>query len=111
MNKNRSAGKISTIALYGEFGPPILTAARSFRDAGMKVVVLGIGNGKPSVWSNAVSLAASMRPDDVGAPAGISAISDFIQQTNAQALLALCDPHMRWLAANRHSLPQSCKLL
>ena len=54
----KAAGKISTIALYGEFGPPILTAARSFRDAGIKVVVLGIGNRKPSVWSNAVSQAA-----------------------------------------------------
>lgn len=120
MNKARStdqeelrntAGKISTIALYGEFGPPILTAARSFRDAGIKVVVLGIGSGKPSVWSNAVSLAALMRPDDVGTPAGIAVISDFIQQTNAQALLSLWDPHMLWLAANRESLPQGCKLL
>jgi hypothetical protein len=107
----KAAGKISTIALYGEFGPPILTAARSFRDAGIKVVVLGIGNRKPSVWSNAVSQAASMRPDDVGMPAGISVINDFIQQTNAQALLAFWDPHMLWLAANRDSLPQSCKLL
>ena len=62
MNKARStvqyelpkiAGKISTIALFGEFGPPILTAARSFRDAGIEVVVLGIGVGEPSVWSNA----------------------------------------------------------
>ena len=48
------AGKISTVALFGEFGPPILTAARSFRDAGIEVVVLGIGDGKPSQWSNAV---------------------------------------------------------
>ena len=38
-----SAGEIATIALYGEFGPPILTAARSFREAGLEIVVLGIG--------------------------------------------------------------------
>jgi hypothetical protein len=120
MNKARSAvedespkiaGKISTIALFGEFGPPILTAARSFRDAGIEVVVLGIGTGEPSVWSNAVSRAALVRPDDMGTPAGISVISDFIQETNAQALLALWEPHMLWLAANRDSLPEQCKLL
>jgi predicted ATP-grasp superfamily ATP-dependent carboligase len=106
----KAASKISTIALYGEFGPPILTAARSFRDAGIEVVVLGIGGGEPSVWSNAVRLAALMRPEDVGTPEGISVISKFIQQTNAQALLALWDPHMLWLAANRNLLPQCCKL-
>jgi hypothetical protein len=79
MNKTRSAGRdglansageIATIALYGEFGPPILTAARSFSEAGLETVVLGIGSGKPSVWSNAVSRAELMRPDDVGTPAG-----------------------------------------
>jgi predicted ATP-grasp superfamily ATP-dependent carboligase len=105
------AGKISTIALFGEFGPPILIAARSFRDAGIEVVVLGIGAGGPSAWSNAVSRAALVRPDDVGTPAGISVISDFVQETNAQALLALWEPHMLWLAANRESLPEECKLL
>ena len=105
------AGKISTVALFGEFGPPILTAARSFRDAGIEVVVLGIGDGKPSQWSNAVSRAALMRSDDMGTPAGISVISDFIQETNPQALLAFWEPHMRWLAANRDSLPVECKLL
>jgi hypothetical protein len=105
------AGKISTIALFGEFGPPVLTAARSFHDAGIEVVVLGIGDGKPSQWSNAVSRAELMRSDDMGTPAGISAISDFIQATNAQALLAFWEPHMRWLAANRDSLPEECKLL
>ncbi len=120
MNKARStvpdelpkiAGKISTIAVFGEFGPPILTAARSFHDAGIEVVALGIGAGKPSVWSNAVSRAALMRPDDLGTPAGISVISDFVQETNAQALLALWEPHMSWLVANRNSLPEECKLL
>jgi hypothetical protein len=105
------AGKISTMALFGEFGPPILTAARSFHDAGIEVVVLGIGDGKPSQWSNAVSRAELMRSDDMGTPAGISAISHFIQATNAQALLAFWEPHMRWLAANRDSLPEECKLL
>jgi hypothetical protein len=120
MNKARStvqeelpkiAGKISTIALFGEFGPPILTAARSFHDAGIEVVVLGIGAGEPSVWSNAVSRAALVRSDDIGTPAGISVISDFIQETKAQALLPLWEPHMLWLAANRDSLPEECKLL
>ncbi len=105
------AGKISTIALFGEFGPPILTAARSFRDAGIEVVVLGIGDGKPSPWSNAVSRAVLLRSDDMGTPAGISVVSGFIQETNAQALLAFWEPHMRWLAANRDSLPEECKLL
>ena len=107
----KMAGKISTIALFGEFGPPILTAARSFRDAGIKVVVLGIGDGKPSVWSNAVSRAALMRSDDIGTAMGISVMRDFIQETNAQALLSLWEPHMSWLAANRDSLPEECKLL
>ena len=105
------AGKISTIALFGQFGPPILTAARSFRDAGIEVVVLGIGVGEPSPWSNAVSRAALMRPDEVGTPAGILVISDFIQETNAQALLPLWEPHMLWLADNRDLLPEGCKLL
>jgi hypothetical protein len=120
MNKARSAvqeelpktaGKISTIALFGQFGPPILTAARSFREAGIEVVVLGIGTGEPSPWSNAVSRAAAMRPDEVGTPAGILVISEFIQKTNAQALLPLWEPHMLWLADNRDSLPEECKLL
>ena len=120
MNKTRStgrdglsnsAGEIATIALYGEFGPPILTAARSFRDAGLEIVVLGIGSGKPSVWSNAVSVAELMRPHDVGTPAGISVVNGFIQRTKARALLAFWEPHMLWLAANRDLLHQGCKLL
>jgi hypothetical protein len=108
---SNSAQEIATIALYGEFGPPILTAARSFRDAGFEVVVLGIGSGRSSVWSNAVSFAELMQPDDVGTPAGISVVNGFIQRTKAQALLALWEPHMLWLAANRDLLQQSCKLL
>ncbi len=108
---SNSAGKIATIALFGEFGPPILTAARSFRNAGLEIVVLGIGSGKASVWSNAVTLAELMRPDDVGTPAGISVVNDFIQRTKAQALLAFWEPHMIWLAANRDFLQQSCELL
>ena len=120
MNKARStvqdelpkiAVKISTIALFGQFGPPILTAARSFRDAGIEVVVLGIGASEPSRWSNAVRRAALMRPDEVGTPAGILVVSNFLQETNAQALLPLWEPHMLWLAANRNSLPEECKLL
>jgi predicted ATP-grasp superfamily ATP-dependent carboligase len=106
-----SAGEIATIALYGDFGPPILTAARSFNDAGLEVVVLGIGSGKPSVWSNAVSRAELMRPEDVGTPAGISVLNDFIRRTKAQALLAFWEPHMLWLAAHRDLLHQSCRLL
>ena len=118
MNKTRSAGRdelansageIATIALFGEFGPPILTAARSFSEAGLEIVVLGIGSGKPSVWSNAVSRAELMRPDDVGTPAGISVLNDFIRRTKAQALLAFWEPHMLWLAANRDLLQQGCQ--
>ena len=97
----KAARKIATVALYGEFGPPILTAARSFRDAGIEAVVLGIGSGKPSLWSNAVRSAALMLPGDVGTPAGISALNNFIQQTNAQALLAFWDPQILWVAANQ----------
>jgi hypothetical protein len=102
---------ITTVALFGEFGPPILTAARSFRDAGLEIVVLGIGSGKPSVWSNAVSLAELMRPDDVGTPAGISVVNEFIQRTKAHALLPFWEPHMLWLGANRNLLHPGCKLL
>jgi predicted ATP-grasp superfamily ATP-dependent carboligase len=106
-----SAGEIATIALFGEFGPPILAAARSLSDAGLEIVVLGIGSGKPSVWSSAVSRAELMRPDDVGTPAGISVLNDFIRRTKAQALLALWEPHMLWLASNRDLLHHNCKLL
>jgi predicted ATP-grasp superfamily ATP-dependent carboligase len=120
MNKTRSArrdglansaGEVVTIALYGEFGPPMLAAARSLSDAGLEIVVLGIGSGKPSVWSSAVCRAELMRPDDVGTPAGISVLNDFIQRTKAQALLAFWEPHMLWLAANRDLLHHRCKLL
>jgi predicted ATP-grasp superfamily ATP-dependent carboligase len=107
----KAARKIATVALYGEFGPPILTTARSFRDAGIEAVVLAIGSTKPSLWSNAVRSAALMTLGDVGTPAGISALNNFIQQTNAQALLAFWDPQMLWLAANQDSLPPGCKLL
>jgi hypothetical protein len=106
-----SAGDVVTIALYGEFGPPILAAARSLSDAGLEIVVLGIGSGKPSVWSSAVCRAELMRPDDVGTPAGISVLNDFIRRTKAQALLAFWEPHMLWLAANRDLLDHRCKLL
>jgi hypothetical protein len=105
-----STGEISTIALYGEFGPPILAAARSLSNAGLLIVVLGIGSGKPSVWSNAVSHAELMPPDDVGTPAGISVVNAFIRRTKAQALLAFWEPHMLWLAANRDLLDHNCKL-
>jgi hypothetical protein len=107
----RPARKIATVALYGEFGSATLTAARSFRDAGIGVVVLEIGSGKPSVWSSAVRFTASMPPGEAGTPAGISRLNNFIQQTNAQALLPFWDPQILWLAANQDSLPSGCKLL
>ncbi len=105
------AAQIATVALFGAFGPPLLSAARSFRDTGMEVVVLGIGSGAPSAWSNAISFAACMRVEDVGTPAGVAAIGDFLQRTKAQALLPFWDPEMLWLAANEDSLPSGCKLL
>jgi predicted ATP-grasp superfamily ATP-dependent carboligase len=103
--------KIATVVLFGAFGPPILTAARSLRDAGIDPVVLGVGNSVPLVWSNAVRCAACMPLEDVGTPAGIAIVREFIQQTNAEALLAFWDPEMLWLAANEDSLPRGCRLL
>ena len=107
----KAPGKIATVALFGAFGPPILTAARSLRDAGIDAVVLGVGNSTPLVWSSAVRFAACMRLEDVGTPAGIAIICEFIQQTNAEALLAFWDPEMLWLAANEDALPRGCRLL
>ena len=103
--------KTATVALFGAFGPPILTAARSLRDAGIDPVVLGVGNRVPLVWSSAVGFAAYMPIEDVGTPAGIAILCEFIQRTNAEALLAFWDPEMLWLAANEDSLPRGCKLL
>ncbi len=107
----KAAKRIATVALYGELGPPVLTTARSLRDAGINVVFLCIGNLIPAEWSNAISFAACMRPEDVGTPAGLALISDFIRLTNAQALLPFWDPQMVWLGANEGSLPRGCKLL
>jgi predicted ATP-grasp superfamily ATP-dependent carboligase len=101
----------ATIALLGAFGPPIVTAARSFRDAGLKVVVLSTAYGTPSVWSNAIGAAECIRPEDLGTTTGLGVINDFIRRTGAQALLPFWDPQMLWLAANETSLPRGCKLL
>jgi predicted ATP-grasp superfamily ATP-dependent carboligase len=109
MNKTRSARRDGLANSAGEVA--ILAAARSLSDAGLEIVVLGIGSGKPSVWSSAVCRAELMRPDDVGTPAGISVLNDFIRRTKAQALLAFWEPHMLWLAANRDLLHHRCKLL
>ncbi len=103
--------KIATVALLGAFGPPILTAARSFRDAGIRVVVLSTAYGTPSAWSNAISVAECIRPEDLGTPAGLAVIIDFVRRTGAQALLPFWDTQMVWLAAHETSLPQGCKLL
>ncbi len=65
----------------------------------------------PLVWSSAVRFAAYMPLEDVGTPAGIAILCEFIQRTNAEALLAFWDPEMLWLAANEDSLPRGCKLL
>jgi predicted ATP-grasp superfamily ATP-dependent carboligase len=102
---------VETVALLGEFGTPIVTAARSFRDAGIQVAVLCVGASSPDLWSSAVSFAACMRLEDAGTPAGLAVINDFIRRTNAQALLPFWDAQMLWLAANQDSLPPSCKLL
>ena len=101
----------TTIALLGAFGPPIVTAARSLREAGFKVVVLSTAYGIPSLWSNAVCAAECIRPEDLGTPAGLAVINDFIRRTDAQALLPFWDTQMLWLAANQSSLPRGCKLL
>jgi len=103
--------KIKTVALFGEFGPPILTTARSLRDAGIDVVLLGVGSVSPSAWSNAVRFAACIQSADLGTPLGLAILIDFLKQTNAQALLPFWDPQMIWLAANQESLPPGCKLL
>jgi hypothetical protein len=105
------AATIKTVALLGAFGPPILTAARSLREAGLRVVVLSTAYGTPSAWSNAISAAECIRPEDLGTPAGLAVINDFIRRTEAQALLPFWDPQMLWLAANQSSLPRGCKLL
>ena len=109
--RSKTAAKISTVVLLGAFGPPIMTAARSLHDAGLEVVVLSTEPGTPSAWSSAVSFAECMRPEDLGTSAGLAAIKDFIRRTNAQALLPFWDPQMLWLAANKSSLPEGCKLL
>ena len=103
--------KTATVALFGAFGPPILTAARSLRDAGIDPVVLCVGSRVPLVWSSAVRSAAYVPLEDVGTPAGIAILCEFIQRTKAEALLAFWDPEMLWLAANEDSLPRGCKLL
>jgi predicted ATP-grasp superfamily ATP-dependent carboligase len=110
---DRSIGttKIATVALLGAFGPPILTAARSLRDAGIKVVVLSTAYGTPSAWSNAISVAECIRPEHLGTSSGLAVINDFIRRTGAQALLPFWDTQMLWLAANEGSLPRGCKLL
>jgi predicted ATP-grasp superfamily ATP-dependent carboligase len=102
---------VFTVALLGEFGAPIVTAARSFRDAGIAVAILSVGTGEPELWSSAVSFASYMRLEDAGTPAGLAVIRDFIQQTNAQALLPFWDAQILWLAANQDALPLTCKLL
>ncbi|MGC2398272.1 MAG: hypothetical protein WA510_00750 [Acidobacteriaceae bacterium] len=105
------ASAISKVALFGEFGPPLLAAARSFRDAGIEVVVLGLGKDTPLDWSNAISFAATMPHEQVGTPSGLAYISDFLERTKAQALLPFWDPEMLWLAEHQHLLPAGCKLL
>lgn len=105
------AAGVSTVALLGAFGPPLLATARSFRDAGIEVAVLGVGKDTPLDWSNAITFAASMLPEDVGTPAGLAFICDFLERTKAQALLPFWDPDMLWLAEHEHSLPAGCKLL
>jgi hypothetical protein len=107
----KATAKINTVALLGAFGPPIVTAARSLRDAGLTVVVLSTAYGTPSAWSNAISAAECIRPEDLGTSAGLGVINDFIRRTGAQALLPFWDPQMLWLAANQGSLPRGCKLL
>jgi hypothetical protein len=106
-----SERQISTVALLGEFGPPLLAAARSFRDAGIAVVVLGIGKVSPLDWSSAIHYGASIPQEEVGTSAGLALICDFLEHTNAQALLPLWDTQMEWLAENEQQLPPGCKLL
>jgi hypothetical protein len=101
----------ATVALLGAFGPPILTAARSLRDAGLQVVVLSTEIDKPYAWSNAISVAECLQPEILGTSSGIAVINDFIRRTNSQALLPFWDTQMLWLSANQNSLPRACKLL
>jgi hypothetical protein len=105
------ATRVSVVALFGEFGPPLLSAARSFRDAGLKVVVLGLGNDTPLEWSNAISFGAAMPHEQVGTPAGLTCLSQFLEHTKADALLPFWDPEMVWLAEHQDLLPAGCKLL
>ena len=106
-----SPRKISTVALYGAFGSPILAAARSFRDAGIEPVVLNPEACSPRLWSKAVAFAACMRREDAGTPVGLAVITDFLEKTGAQALLAFWDPQIAWLASGKHSLPGFCRLI
>jgi hypothetical protein len=106
-----STPRISTVALIGEFGPPLLAAARSFRDAGIEVAVLAFGEETPLDWSNAISFAGTIPHEQVGTPAGFTRVCEFLERTRAQALLPFWDPQMEWLAENQHLLPAGCRLL
>jgi hypothetical protein len=100
-----------TVALLGAFGPPIVTAARSLRAAGIEVVVLSTEIDTPYAWSNAISAAECIQPEILGTSSGLAIINDFIRRTNSQALLPFWDAQMLWLSANQSSLPRACKLL
>jgi hypothetical protein len=103
--------RIDGIVLFGRFGPPFLTAARTFSRARIGVTVVEIGTGQPHKRSNAVDAVYMMSPGDVGTASGIRLLSEILSGTKAQALLALSDPHLLWLAASRKWLPATCKLL
>jgi predicted ATP-grasp superfamily ATP-dependent carboligase len=95
------------------FGTPSLIFARSCRAKGISAILLeprsGVSNYRR--YSSCLSGGATIDPELIGTPEGLSEIRSYLRSVNARALLAIDDKHIAWLAEHRDLFEPECVLL
>jgi hypothetical protein len=101
------------VVMVGKMAPPLLTFARSCAAHGVGAYLLGIEDA-PDQWerySSSLAGGAVLPKEQVGTAGGIATLKQYIDAVGADAVIAVSDSHLAWLAEHRPFLGPRCKVL
>ncbi|MDF1553834.1 MAG: hypothetical protein P1P84_12260 [Deferrisomatales bacterium] len=104
---------MSSIVLLGAWRPPALAVARSCHRQGVPVYLLEVGARRCRwrLYSSALAGGAALQGEDIGTPRGVETVRAYADAVGAEALVAMDDTRLVWLAQNRGALGARCRLL
>lgn len=104
---------MTSIIIFGSFGPPTLAFARSCAGRGVSVYLLEQGEGDVffKKYSSALAGQKTFERALIGQEEGLKKIQAYIDEVDATALIAVSENHLLWLSKNRNQFEPSCRLM